>query len=68
MTTINYGIMLSVLPLALNFNAIVAEASSKPKPYNFLLKSSFMNFYLDFHFMCLCYCSFMIPNVVCCEQ
>jgi hypothetical protein len=56
------------LPLALNFNAIVAEASSKPKPYNFLLKSSFMNFYLDFHFMCLCYCSFMIPNVVCCEQ
>jgi hypothetical protein len=60
--------MLFVLTFALNFNATIIQVSSKPKLYKFLLNFSIMNFYLDLHFMYLCYCFFTIPNVVNYEQ
>ncbi len=54
-TSINYVITLFVLTFAFNFNATITQVSSKPKLCKFLLNSSIVNFYLDFHFMCLCY-------------
>jgi hypothetical protein len=44
-----------VLTHALSFNVTIAQISSKPKLCKFSLNFSFMNFYLDFHFMGLCF-------------
>jgi len=44
MMAINYGKMISILALALNFNMIIAQAFSKPKLCKFLLNFSLMTF------------------------
>ncbi len=64
---INYGMTFFVLAPTLNFNVTIVQISSKPKLCKFSLNFSFMNFYLDFHFMCLCF-FLMIPNATSCEQ
>jgi hypothetical protein len=52
---INYGMTFFVLTPTLSFDVTIVQISSKPKLCKFSLNFSFMNFYLDFHFMCLCF-------------
>jgi hypothetical protein len=65
---INYGKMISILALALNFNMIVGhKAFSKPKLCKFLLNFSLMTF-IWISILCVYVLVFTIPNIKSCEQ
>jgi hypothetical protein len=64
MMAINYGKLISILALALNFNVIVvAKVFSKPKLCKFLLKFSLMIFIRIFPFYVFMFLIFTIPNI-----